>query len=564
MSGLILIAVLAIDKVGIENIHAAALEERPELLNLLMPAAIMFLFNNLLFGVGEIFHSNVWWSRAFSFREGVGKKAYALAGLLWAPIPIVAGFVALAVPALNLNVPAADMVGPMVAAKVLGTTGAVLVLIMVFSALSSSLDSLLAATSILVVEDIYRRHLKPEASAAHLRRATAWIIVGLGALTWLLCAPRITTLAELLYFTGAFVASTIWPIAAGLFLRNASTPGAISGMVLGSAAGLYSYFAIGFYVAALVGAAVSLICVVLGMMLKPAEFDWAQLANLGLTNQEVRHDNSTRSVQRCHYPRACARCGCAICPHRPAVSRLAEETLMVTRDRRRLAEQLDEPELDLHGFDQPRKLLAAIDEDLTPLLRLVNRPIVTARQFDRQQLLQLYRLAARFETQPQLITRPLTGKIMISAFYEPSTRTRLSFESAWHRLGGDIMSITDPASTGIAKGESYGDVAEMLNSYGRSRCTARCRCAFGRRDARVVADSDHQWWQWPGRTSHPGARGPLRHAEMEPAGVSEACNRRRPETRHYRRAVENANGTKPVAVDHEFPGRIRGGRDRYR
>lgn len=139
---------------------------------------------------------------------------------------------------------------------------------------------------------------------------------------------------------------------------------------------------------------------------------------------------------------------------------------MVTRDARRLAEQLDEPELDFHGFDQPRKLLAAIDEDLTPLLRLVNRPVVTARQFNRQQLLQLYRLAARFETQPQLITRPLTGKIMISAFYEPSTRTRLSFESAWHRLGGDIMSITDAASTGIAKGESYGDVAEMLNSYG--------------------------------------------------------------------------------------------------
>ena len=275
--GLILIAVLAIDKVGIDTIHAAALEERPALMNLLMPAAIMFLFNNLLFGVGEIFHSNVWWSRAFSFREGVGKKAYILAGLLWAPIPIVAGFVALAVPALNLNVPAADMVGPMVAAQVLGTAGAVLVLIMVFSALSSSIDSLLAATSILVVEDIYRRHLKPNASAAHLRRATAWIIIGLGAVTWLLCVPRLTTLAELLYFTGAFVASTIWPIAAGLFLRTSSAPGAIAGMLLGSFAGLYSYFAIGFYVAALVGASVSLVCVVLGMLLQPDNFKWVGL-----------------------------------------------------------------------------------------------------------------------------------------------------------------------------------------------------------------------------------------------------------------------------------------------
>jgi len=276
--GVVLIAFLAIDKIGIDEIHATTLEKRPELLNLLMPAAIMFLFNNLLFGVGEIFHSNVWWSRAFSFREGVGKKAYALAGILWAPIPIVAGFIALAVPALDINVPAADMVGPMVAAEVLGTAGAVLVLVMVFSALSSSLDSLLAATSILVVEDIYRRHFKPDASSAHLRRATSMIIVGLGVLTWILCAPRITTLAELLYFTGAFVASTIWPIAAGLFLRKANAAGALSGMLLGSVAGLYSYFAIGFYVAALVGAAVSLACVVLGMVLRPANFDWTLLA----------------------------------------------------------------------------------------------------------------------------------------------------------------------------------------------------------------------------------------------------------------------------------------------
>ena len=280
LTGAVIIAFLAIREIGLDTIHASVLAERPELLNLLMPASIMFLFNNLLFGVGEIFHSNVWWSRAFAFREGVGFRAFALAGILWAPIPIVAGFIALATPALGLNVPAADMVGPMVAAQILGTTGAVLVLIMVFAALSSSLDSLLAATSILVVEDIYRRHLKPDASAAEMRSATARIIVGLGILTWILCAPRLTTLAELLYFTGAFVASTIWPIAAGLFWRRSNTAGAVAGMILGSAAGLYSYFAVGFYVAALVGAAVSMVCVAAISSLKPAQFDFADLQEM--------------------------------------------------------------------------------------------------------------------------------------------------------------------------------------------------------------------------------------------------------------------------------------------
>ncbi|MEJ2576459.1 MAG: aspartate carbamoyltransferase [Gammaproteobacteria bacterium] len=125
----------------------------------------------------------------------------------------------------------------------------------------------------------------------------------------------------------------------------------------------------------------------------------------------------------------------------------------------------DEP-LDVRGFDRPRMLIETVGEDLVPLLDLAHRPVVSARQYSRDQLLQLCRLAARYETQPQLISRPLTGKILVSAFYEPSTRTRLSFESAWHRLGGDIMSITDPATTGIAKGESLYDVGEMLNHYG--------------------------------------------------------------------------------------------------
>ena len=139
---------------------------------------------------------------------------------------------------------------------------------------------------------------------------------------------------------------------------------------------------------------------------------------------------------------------------------------MVDKESPLLQEQLEEPPLDIQGFERPRNLLKAIHEDLTPLLDLVQRPVVHANQFSREQLLQLVRLAARYETQPQMIARPLTGKILISAFYEPSTRTRLSFESAWNRLGGDIMSITDPTSTGIAKGESLYDVGEMLNHYG--------------------------------------------------------------------------------------------------
>ncbi|MCW9030161.1 MAG: sodium:solute symporter family protein [Gammaproteobacteria bacterium] len=275
--GIVLLAWLAIDRVGFEPMHLAVLEERPELLNLLMPAAIMFLFNNLLFGVGEIFHSNVWWSRAFAFRRDVGFKAYMIAGIFWMPIPIVAGFIALATPALNLNIPAADMVGPIVAAKLLGFGGAVLVFIIVFSALASSLDSLLAATSDLVLQDIYRGHIRPDANKEELRKAARWVVLLLGMITWLLCLPRLTTLASMLYFTGAFVASTIWPIIAGLYLKKASSSGAIIAMLSGTVLGLWAYFAIGFYVAALVSAIISMSVVFFSMWLKPEQFEWARL-----------------------------------------------------------------------------------------------------------------------------------------------------------------------------------------------------------------------------------------------------------------------------------------------
>jgi Na+/proline symporter len=275
--GVVIIAVMAIQAIGFERMHGAVLEERPELLNLLMPAALMFLFNNLLFGVGEIFHSNVWWSRAFAFREGVGFKAYLISGVLWMPIPIVAGFVALAAPALGLNIAAADMVGPKVAGELLGFAGAVLVFIVVFSALASSLDSLLAATSDLVLQDIYRGHLRRNASDEELRIAARAVVFGLGLLAWLMCLPRLATLGSVLQFLGAFVASTIWPIAMGLYSERVNRAGAVMAMLLGTGCGLIAYWAIGFYVAALVSALVSMGVVVLSTWLAPSRFDWSIL-----------------------------------------------------------------------------------------------------------------------------------------------------------------------------------------------------------------------------------------------------------------------------------------------
>lgn len=59
----------------------------------------------------------------------------------------------------------------------------------------------------------------------------------------------------------------------------------------------------------------------------------------------------------------------------------------------------------------------------------------------------------------------LKGKIMATLFFEPSTRTRLSFESAMHKLGGSVIGFSDPSHTSSAKGESLADTVKIVSAY---------------------------------------------------------------------------------------------------
>lgn len=275
--GIAVVGFAVLNNVSIGDIHANLSAQKPALLSVMFPAAIMAVFNNLLFGLGEVFHNNVWWSRAFAFRKGVEVKAFVLAGIVWLPIPIAAGFIALASGALGVAVPSPDMVGPLVIAEVLGEIGAIAIFIIVFCSLASSIDSLLAATSDLVTQDVYRRMIRPAANVLELQRAAQIITLTIGVGTWLVCLPRIGTLATVLFFAGPLVGSMIWPIITGLYWKNASTGGAISGMLLGSATGLVAYFEIGWYVASLIGTAVSMACVLFFAFFFPAAYDWKTL-----------------------------------------------------------------------------------------------------------------------------------------------------------------------------------------------------------------------------------------------------------------------------------------------
>lgn len=114
----------------------------------------------------------------------------------------------------------------------------------------------------------------------------------------------------------------------------------------------------------------------------------------------------------------------------------------------------------------PNSLIHADTINLNVLRRLVGQSVISVKQFDRELVCEVCKFAALLEATEIAKNHPLDGKIVITAFFEASTRTRLSFESAAVRLDGKILSIPEGQSTGVAKGESLQDIGEMFNAYG--------------------------------------------------------------------------------------------------
>jgi len=99
---------------------------------------------------------------------------------------------------------------------------------------------------------------------------------------------------------------------------------------------------------------------------------------------------------------------------------------------------------------------------MSPAHGFRGRNVVSAEDFSKQDLLDLLDAASFFERDPG---PRLTGKILATLFFEPSTRTRLSFESAMHRLGGAVVGFADAKMTSQSKGESLADTIRMVEGY---------------------------------------------------------------------------------------------------
>jgi aspartate carbamoyltransferase catalytic subunit len=92
-----------------------------------------------------------------------------------------------------------------------------------------------------------------------------------------------------------------------------------------------------------------------------------------------------------------------------------------------------------------------------------NRSLVSIDDFSTEEMLRIIDLAAEFEKNPT--SNLLEGKVIATLFFEPSTRTRLSFESAINRLGGKIVGFSDASVTSVSKGETLNDTIRTVSNY---------------------------------------------------------------------------------------------------
>ena len=91
------------------------------------------------------------------------------------------------------------------------------------------------------------------------------------------------------------------------------------------------------------------------------------------------------------------------------------------------------------------------------------KSLVSISDLRREEILGLLDTARKFEERPN--RRLLEGKVVATLFFEPSTRTRLSFETAVNRLGGRVIGFSDASNTSTSKGETLKDTIKMVSNY---------------------------------------------------------------------------------------------------
>ena len=91
--------------------------------------------------------------------------------------------------------------------------------------------------------------------------------------------------------------------------------------------------------------------------------------------------------------------------------------------------------------------------------------VIDLEEISEDKLKRVISLACEIKQNPSQYSESCRGKILATLFYEPSTRTQMSFQAAMMRLGGNTLGFDNPMNSSVAKGESLKDTVKIVSGY---------------------------------------------------------------------------------------------------
>ncbi|XP_050264614.1 urea-proton symporter DUR3-like isoform X1 [Quercus robur] len=279
---------------------------------MLSSGGLVFGIINIIGNFGAVFVDNGYWMSAIAARPSSTHKGYLLGGLVWFAVPFSLA-TSLGLGALALDLPITEseashgLVPPATAIALMGKGGSVLLLTMLFMAMTSAGSSELIAVSSLCTYDIYRTYINPEADGKKILKVSRGVVLTFGCFMGLLAVilnKAGVSLGWMYLAMGVLIGSAVLPIAFMLLWRKANAIGAILGTVSGCVLGIITWLSVtsieygrvnldttgrnapmlaGNIVSILTGGAVHAVCSILW----PQNYDWDTTKQITVVEKET-------------------------------------------------------------------------------------------------------------------------------------------------------------------------------------------------------------------------------------------------------------------------------------
>ncbi|KAI3978329.1 hypothetical protein MKX01_013127 [Papaver californicum] len=219
---------------------------------MLSSGGLVFGIINIVGNFGTVFVDNGYWVSAIAARPSSTHKGYLLGGLVWFAVPFsLATSLGIGALALDLPITASEadhgLVPPATAIALMGKGGSVLLLTMLFMAVTSAGSSELIAVSSLCTYDIYRTYINPNATGKQILKVSRIVVFGFGCFMGVLAVilnKAGVSLGWMYLAMGVFIGSAVLPIAFMLLWRKANGIGAILGAIIGCILGVITWLTV--------------------------------------------------------------------------------------------------------------------------------------------------------------------------------------------------------------------------------------------------------------------------------------------------------------------------------